>query len=102
MLPDIEEITKLQTENNELLKQNNHLLRTMHRNAVIAFWVKIIWIAVLLGVPFILYYYFLKPYLREVGTSPGSVFEQYEIVRDSFESLNEVSKELQAERASQN
>lgn len=57
-------IIELLRENQRLLNENNTLLRKMHRNAVIGFWFKILWIAVLIGLPFVIYVYVLKPYLE--------------------------------------
>lgn len=48
-------------ENKRLLEQNNEMLRKMRRNATIAFWLRIVWILVLLGLPLLIYWYVLQP-----------------------------------------
>lgn len=50
----------------ELTKENNRMLHKMRRAA---FWSgvwRFIWVLIVLGVPLILYYYFLQPYVEQV------------------------------------
>ena len=74
-MPDTEE-TLLLRETLEVEKENNRLLRKMRRDAVvgriftIAFW------AITLGVPVILYYFFIAPYIHSFQAS-------YQQVQDS-------------------
>jgi len=63
------EMKELMEQNAELLKENNDLLKRIHRNAVFSFWIKIIWFAVLIGLPFALYFYVLEPYFAAFGSS---------------------------------
>ena len=63
------EIKYLLEKNTELLKENNRLLKKMHRNAVWGFWFKIIWFLLLIGLPFALYFYVLEPYFKALGSS---------------------------------
>ena len=49
----------------KLVKENNRLLRKMRRNAIIGNILRIIWWAVLIGLPIILYYYYLQPYVDQ-------------------------------------
>lgn len=62
------EITKLIEENKQLLKENNRLLRKIHRNGVWGFWIRVAWYAVLIGLPFALYFYILEPYFTALGS----------------------------------
>ena len=82
---DEEEITRLLKENTELVRENNRILKKMRRNAVIELWVRVVWYAFLIGVPFLLYFYLLGPYLAAFGIHqfPGlktfqSLFEAYQ------------------------
>lgn len=64
-----EELRALIQENAELLKQNNKLLRKIHRNGLIEFWVRVCWYILLIGLPFALYFYVLEPYFTAMGSS---------------------------------
>jgi hypothetical protein len=71
MQPDTHstEIKYLLEKNTELLKENNLLLKKLHRHAVIGFWFRIVWYVVLIGLPFALYFYILEPYFTALGSS---------------------------------
>ncbi|MFT5849852.1 MAG: putative membrane protein [Patiriisocius sp.] len=56
-------------KNSELLEENNQLLKKIHRNGLWAFWIRIIWYVVLIGLPFALYFYVLEPYFTALGSS---------------------------------
>ena len=66
---DHAEMKRLMEQNTALLKENNELLNKIHRNALIAFWVRIVWYAALIGLPFALYFYLLEPYFTAMGSS---------------------------------
>lgn len=38
----------------------------MHRNAVIEMWLRVLWYALIIGLPFLLYFYILEPYLGTI------------------------------------
>jgi hypothetical protein len=63
------EIREILAKQNEILSDNNRLLHKLYRYEVINFWSKIIWIALLIGMPFALYYYVLEPYFSAFGSS---------------------------------
>ncbi len=70
---DHSELKELILENQKLLAENNMLLKKMHRSAVRHFWFNIAYIFVFLGLPVIIYYYFLAPYLETFESfMPGS------------------------------
>lgn len=76
MSPQHEEnLASLLKENIELARENNRLLKKMHRNAVIGTWLTVLWYAILIGLPFVLYFYILEPYF---GTLQES-FEQFRV-----------------------
>lgn len=62
-------VVRLLKENIELTRENNRFLRKLHRDAVISIWIRVLWIAVLIGIPFILYFYVIQPYFAAFGTS---------------------------------
>lgn len=69
------ELKHLLRENLEVAKENNTLLRKLRRAALIDFWIRVIWIAILIGLPFVLYFYVLEPYFALFGSS----YEQFRL-----------------------
>lgn len=71
MKKDIEhaDIQALMEKNAELLRENNKLLKKIHRNAVMSFWARIVWYVVLIGLPFAVYFYILEPYFTALGSN---------------------------------
>lgn len=64
-----EEILNLLKENTELVKENNVLLRKMYRNEMISLTLRVLWFALLIGLPFALYFYILEPYFNAFGSN---------------------------------
>lgn len=72
---DLEEIEEKMIKNQALLEENNKLLKKINRSNTWAFWLRLLWIAIILGVPFILYYYLIEPYFELFGiTVPEIMF----------------------------
>ncbi len=69
LLKDHDVMQELMEHNAQLLQENNKLLRKIHRNGVWSFWTRIIWYAVMIGLPFALYFYILEPYFTAFGAS---------------------------------
>ena len=69
-----ETIHQLVLENQRLLSENNQLLKKMHRTSVWSLWLRVVWFLVIIGAPFVLYYYIVEPYF----TSLGSSFETFQ------------------------
>ena len=73
MLPEEQDshqqIRQLLLENQRLLTENNQLLKKVHRNAVWTFWIRIIWICMIIGLPFVVYYFVVEPYFEALGSS---------------------------------
>ncbi len=72
MLPDKDEqsiLHELILENQRLLTENNQLLKKIRRSAVISFWVRLVWTMILIGIPFVLYYFVIEPYFESLGSS---------------------------------
>ena len=61
-------------ENQKLLVENNQLLKKMHKASVISLWLRVIWFLIIIGIPFVLYFYIIEPYF----TSLGSSFETFQ------------------------
>lgn len=64
-----QQLRDLLLENQRLLTENNLLLRKMQRAAWWGFWLRIISFLVLIGAPFVLYYWLLQPYFESLGSS---------------------------------
>lgn len=56
-----QEIKELLLKNQELLKDNNVLLHKMHRSAMWATAFRVVWFAIIIGVPVGIYYFVLEP-----------------------------------------
>ena len=56
-------------KNTKLLEENNKLLKKIHRNGLWAFWVRVAWYMLLIGLPFALYFYVLGPYFEALGSN---------------------------------
>ncbi len=85
MEQDIQELLK---KNLELTKENNKLLRKIRRGALLGGLFKIIWIAVIIGVPLYLYINFLAPVL-------DNVIGAAQTVQDVGGKVNGLQNELQ-------
>lgn len=76
-MTDPETTRDLIEENIRLTKENNKLLRSLRRAQTISAIFKVIWIAVLIGLPFILYVYVLQPYYENVRTQYQEIEAQF-------------------------
>ncbi len=63
------EILDLLKENSSLIHENNALIKKMYRYDMITFWVRIVWYGILIGLPFIMYFYILQPYFEMFGAN---------------------------------
>jgi uncharacterized membrane protein (DUF106 family) len=68
------QIKELLIENKRLLTENNQLLKKMYKTALWSFIFRIFWFFVLIGAPFLVYYYLVEPYFTSLGSS-YEVFE---------------------------
>ncbi len=80
MHPEAEhaEMKQMLKRNTELLEENNRLLRKMHRNAIWGFWLRVLFYGIFLGLPFVMYFYIVAPYLASMESTYGSALEQLE------------------------
>ena len=70
-----------------LAKENNRMLRKMRRAALIGNILRIIWWAVILGLPIVLYYYFLQPFVDQF-------FATYQDLQGGVENIQNVGDKL--------
>jgi len=66
---DHEMLEELMQQNAALLEENNQLLKKLHRNARLTFWLRVTWYLLLIGFPFAVYFYVLEPYFAAFGSS---------------------------------
>ena len=66
-----EENKHLVEETKELTEQNNKILRSIRRLGMIELVMRVMWFAILLGLPVAIYYYLLAPYLQFFGATQG-------------------------------
>ena len=69
-----QQMKDLMAENKRLLSDNNDLLRKIYRAAWWSFGFRIVWFFVIIGAPFLVYYYLVEPYFTTLGSS----FETFE------------------------
>lgn len=65
---DHQEIKALLTRNAELLEENNKMLKSIKSHIWWNLVIRIVWYAVLIGLPFVLYFYVLEPYFALFGS----------------------------------
>jgi len=75
-----DEIKTLLKKNLELTKENNIILRKMRRSAIIGNIMRMIWWAMLIGVPVVLYYYYFQPLL-------GNLYSAYQGIEETGKEL---------------
>lgn len=69
---DHEQTRALLEANNALLLENNALLKKIDRRDIRGIWFKIIWMAVIIGLPLIFLSYFMNSYMSMLGVPAGS------------------------------
>jgi hypothetical protein len=74
------EMLQLLQENVRLAKENNELLQKMHRWSIIGIILRVVWYTIIIGVPFVLYFYLLEPYFTTFTT-------QYESFRQGVSTI---------------
>ncbi len=72
MPPDAhEEMKKLLEENLLVSRENRKLLKSIRRIGIFELILRLLWYAILIGMPFAVYYYVLGPYFESLGASYG-------------------------------
>jgi hypothetical protein len=72
---DHEDLKHLLEETLEVEKENQVLLQKLYRHNIYGFIFRLIWFALLVGLPFALYFYILEPYFQMFGSS----YEQFRL-----------------------
>lgn len=67
MPPDYTELKRIIEKQGQLLEENNRMLRKLKRYQTMAFFSSLLWYALLIGLPFAMYYYVLGPYIEAFG-----------------------------------
>jgi len=88
-----ESTNQLIRDNLRLTKENNRLLRKMKRAATYGLILRILWIAVLIGIPVALYVYVIQPYYA--GFQAG--FDQFQQQIESVPGLNLLLDQLNSQ-----
>ena len=81
------DIRELLEENLHLARENNRLLKKMHRAAVINQILQLAYWAIIIGLPIALYYYFLQPYI-------GQFIKNYQNIRGSIDTTPAITEQL--------
>jgi hypothetical protein len=84
-----DETRRLLRQNLDLAKENNRILRKLRRDAVLGNILRIVWWAILIGVPVYLYLTIFQPYLQELGAT-------YEGIRADVEGLQTIPESFKA------
>ncbi|HEU4677584.1 MAG TPA: hypothetical protein VFS75_02605 [Candidatus Paceibacterota bacterium] len=74
-----------------LLRENNALLKKLYRHNIISYVLKALWYAILIGLPFAVYFYFLEPYFRAFGSD----YDTFRQGMDELPGVKEIQRFLQ-------
>ncbi len=75
MPPDINDLKQTLKKQGELLEENNRMLQRLGRYQKATFFFAMIWYALLVGLPFALYYYVIGPYVEALGFDMANLRE---------------------------
>jgi hypothetical protein len=64
-----DELEQLLIENQRLLVENNLLLKKLKWYSAWSFWFKVVWLLIIIGAPFVVYFFMLEPYFQSLGSS---------------------------------
>lgn len=66
---DNDELKRLLEENLAAERESQRLIKTLLRYSWYGFFFRLVWFALLIGLPFALYFYILEPYFQLFGSS---------------------------------
>ncbi|MCB9815339.1 hypothetical protein H6789_02570 [Candidatus Nomurabacteria bacterium] len=72
MVPDKDEhqlLQELLLENQRLLTENNQIIKKLNRRSIWSFWFRVVWFLIIIGAPFLVYFYIIEPYFTSLGSS---------------------------------
>jgi hypothetical protein len=87
MIEHKDQIEKLLEENLKVVKENHELLEKMHRIHVYTFWMKFAWFLIIIGIPVIMYYLVLHPYVQALGGQADQIGEALKSASYFFKSF---------------
>lgn len=70
---DLDDLKRNIERQGVLLEENNRMLRRLGRYQAATFLLTMIWYALLIGLPFALYYYVIGPYIEAFGFSAANL-----------------------------
>ena len=73
------ELERLMRQNSELIKENNQLLKKIHRGNMIQLWTRIVWYLIIIGAPFAMYF-LVRDYFDALGAD-------YEIFKEGMKEI---------------
>lgn len=82
------QIEKLIRENARLTKENHKLLKKLWRAEVFGFWSKLLFAAILIGVPVLVYQYYLADVIVDLQTMYGGIQQDIDQVKNLSESFS--------------
>jgi hypothetical protein len=83
-----EDTVELTKENIRLTRENNRLLRKLWRVEVFGFWSKVLFVAILIGIPVLVYQYYLADVLVEVRRGYEGILEDVGKLKEIPERLS--------------
>lgn len=82
-MTDDQDIEDLLRENVRLSRENNQILHKLWRAQVTGFWGKILFYALIIGVPVFVYQFYLQGYVAQLRTT-------YDTMRDAAEQVKQM------------
>jgi hypothetical protein len=73
MTENDQEIEDLLRENVRLTRENNHILHKLWRAEVTGFWTKVVFYALIIGVPVFIYQFYLQGYVQQLQKTYDSM-----------------------------
>nr|MCK4930194.1 hypothetical protein [Nanoarchaeota archaeon] len=86
-MPIEDETRRLLRKNLEINRENNELLKKLHRSGVIGNVLRVFYWAIILGVPVFLYYSVILPYISELNEVYVGVTEDVDNLQSTGEKL---------------
>lgn len=81
------ETQELVQENIRLTRENNRLLKKLWRAEVFGFWSKVLFLAIMIGVPVFVYRYYLADYVQDMQN-------MYQEIRDGVTSFEGIQSQV--------
>jgi hypothetical protein len=76
-----QDMQELLQENIHLARENNELLHSIRRSQMVSFWSKVVFYVIVVGVPVLVYQYYLQDYIQQMRTNYTTMLDTVEKVR---------------------